>query len=647
MKSWKFPTSPRKFSAWIGRTLLATLILLAVPVSYGNTEYYRHSFFDNSLTNDSYFYSSGNASGPSLLELKNGKLPIENNVFLTPPNALRLEWQSQPGGSWEAEVHINNFRNRLPELSGSNLYLWCYAPRAISAADLPQVVLSNTREGLQVAEFPGSFTEPVSLGKFTGDLLAGRWVQVRIPLSEFRTASIYSFHPPQLQNIIFLQGRADGVRRTLVVDEIRIDDDPTDATKQPASSQLQAPGNVRAIGYDRHVEVRWDAVEHPGLSRYVIYRSVDDKQFVPIGIQLPGTNRYSDFLGKSGITAQYKVAASDQGYRQSPLSGAASAATRELNDDELLTMLQEACFRYYWEGADPASSMTRENIPGDDRIVATGASGFGIMALMVGVDRGFISREQGVERMNKIVRFLARAQRYHGVWSHYMNGGTGQTMPVFGMFDNGGDLVETSFLMQGLLAARQYFHGANEAEQSLYRQISQLWETVEWDWYRANPIQLTAVGTAGTPRWSPDGKTVAFDVGLGKEWQQPRAIFLVNADGATTRPLVQDTFNNPAPSWSRDRAWIYFPSDRSGSWQVWKVPATGGTPVQVTKQGGFAAWEAPDHYVYYAKHRDANPELWRVQRTPFWLGASADGASVVFDQPENQESHIMLLENFR
>ena len=116
----------------------------------------------------------------------------------------------------------------------------------------------------------------------------------------------------------------------------------------------------------------------PVLGRYVIYRSMDGKDFEAVGIQLPGTNRYEDFLGKSGVTAQYKVAAADWQYRTSALSKAASASTREFSDDELLTMLQEACFHYYWEGADPHSGMTRENIPGDDRIVATGASGMGI-----------------------------------------------------------------------------------------------------------------------------------------------------------------------------------------------------------------------------------------------------------------------------
>lgn len=488
-------------SRWIPMRLLLALVCVATWVlpafAQENADYYRHTYFDNSLNPDFYFYSWGQASAPSSVEQRNGRLPVETKTFLTPPNALRLEWVSKTGGGWEAEVKLVDFRNRFPELSGDTLYFWCLAPQAIAAADLPLVVVSNAREGLQVAEFPGSFSSPVPLGKYAGDLPAGRWVQVQIPFSEFHTASIYAFRPENLQNIIFLQGRADGVPHTLILDEIRMDG----KAGEGASSAPPVPQNVRAIGYDRHIEVRWDPVITPALGRYVIYRSLQGKTFEPIGIQLPGTHRYVDFLGKASMTAEYKVAASDHQYRQSPLSGAASASTREFSDEELLTMLQEECFHYYWEGADPSSGMARENIPGDDRIVATGASGFGIAALIVGVDRGFITRDQGVERLTKIVTFLEQAQRYHGVWSHYMNGSTGKTMPVFGMFDNGGDLVETSFLMQGLLAARQYFHGKAEKEESLYHRISQLWETVEWDWYRENP-QSDFLYWHWSPQWA-------------------------------------------------------------------------------------------------------------------------------------------------
>ena len=466
-------------ASWVRAILwLIAVASFAIPVR-ANTEYYRHVVFDNSLTPDAYFYSQGMANGGSFLELTNRRLPVETKTFLTPPNALRLQWQSEAGGGWEVEIHLDGHRNRFPEFEGRNLYFWCYAPQAIAANDLPMLVLSNKSAGLQVAEFPGAFTEPLALGKFAGDLPSGKWVQVRIPLSQFHTGSIYEFRPQDFQSIVFHQGRADGTRHVLIIDEIRLGDDPA-----TADASLSPPANVRATGYDRHVEVRWDTMNNPEVGRYVIYRSLDGQAFEPVGIQLPDTNRYSDFLGKSGVSAQYKVATADWLYRQSPLSKAASASTREFSDDELLTMLQEDCFRYYWDGADPHSGMTLENIPGDDRIVATGASGMGIATLIVGVDRGFITRAQGMERLTKIVNFLEVADRYHGAWSHYMNGATGKTMPVFGMFDNGGDLVETSFLMEGLLAARQYFRGNGDAELDLYRRISKLWETVEWDWYR-------------------------------------------------------------------------------------------------------------------------------------------------------------------
>ncbi|HEV2468311.1 MAG TPA: glucoamylase family protein [Candidatus Sulfotelmatobacter sp.] len=452
--------------------------LTLASTAWGNTEYYRHVVFDNSLTPDEYFNSRGLANGSSLLELKDGHLPVETTFFLTPPNALRLQWQSEPDGGWEAEVHVDFFRNRYPEFKGQNIYFWCFSPQPIAASDLPELVLSNTGQGIQVTEFPAAFTQPLPIGKFSGDIPAGKWVRVRIPLSAFRTASIYDFRPQYLRNVVFHQGRADRAKHVLIVDEIRMDDDPT-----PVSS-LPTPRNVRAMGYDRHVEVQWDAVVNSAIGRYVIYRSTNNKDFEPVGIQLPDTTRYSDFLGKSGVTAEYKVAVSDSSYDLSPLSDAATASTREFSDEELLTMLQQDCFRYYWEGADPYSGMARENIPGDDRIVATGATGMGIAALVVGVNRGFITRSEGIARLTKIVDFLEHAQRYHGAWSHFMDGSTGRTTPVFGMFENGGDIVETSFLMEGMLAARQYFHGDTSAERDLYRRITQLWESVEWDWYR-------------------------------------------------------------------------------------------------------------------------------------------------------------------
>jgi hypothetical protein len=477
---YQFSHTARILRELASLALIAFAFLLPAQLRAAS-EYYRHVIFDNSLTKDTYYFSSGQANGHSFVEQRNGQLPVEIATFRTPPNAIRIQWQSVPDGGWTAQISAVKFRNRLPGFSGRTLYFSIFAPQAISAADMPRLVLSTSSEGLQVAEFPASFSTPIDLGKYTGDVPAGHWIEVHIPLSEVKTASIYPFNPEYIWSLTFHQGVADNARHALIVDDIHVADNPT------PQSVLPAPANLRATGYDRHVELEWDANEPTGLARFVIYRSVDSADFTPIGIQLPGIYRYEDFLGKSGVHARYKVASDDWNYHESPLSNEAYASTRPFSDDELLDMMQRSCFLYYWDGADPHSGMTRENIPGDDRIVATGASGFGIMSLIVGVDRHFITREEGVERLTNIVSFLERAQRYHGAWSHYMNGETGQTMPVFGMFDNGGDLVETSFLMQGLLAARQYFHGTEPSERSLYGRITQLWNTVEWDWYRDTP----------------------------------------------------------------------------------------------------------------------------------------------------------------
>jgi hypothetical protein len=449
-------------------------LLLPVTGGYTQSAYFTRVFFDNSLTPDRYYHSAGKASAPSTLHLIGDRLTVETGIFLTPPNALRLDWKSMSSGGWEAEIRLYEWRNREIYFPGDTLYFWCYAPEAIPVADLPRIVLRDKA---------GNFTEPLDAIPFINGLPARQWTQIKIPLDRFATASIRPFEPHRVNSVFFIQGIADAAPHTLIVDELGID------AKGMSEAQSTPPivRNVRAKAYERHVDVTWDAVESGRLARYVIHRSLDGGPFHPVGIQIPGVERYSDFVGEPGRKVTYKVTASDRNYQESPFSEAAAASTRVMNDEELLTMVQEASFRYYWEGAQPDSGMTRESFPGDDNIVATGASGFGIMALVVGVDRGFVTREQGLERILKLADFLERADRYHGVWPHFMNGRTGRRMPVFGIYENGADLVETSFLMEGLLTARQYFKGSAPAEIEVYKKITKLWNTVEWDWFRRTP----------------------------------------------------------------------------------------------------------------------------------------------------------------
>lgn len=470
----------RFVSLTVGISTGLCLLSLSQQIVLADSGYYRHAIFDNSLTSDYYFYSRGQVSPQSRLLLDHGKLPVESKIVLSPPNALKLAWTSAPNGGWDAEIDVASLRDRQNKFDGTHLFFWCYSSDGISAAALPRISIID-------AEY--QYSVPLKLSAISGDIPAAKWVRVKIPLASFRTGSLYPLDPTRVREIVFSQAEADSSPHVLILDEIKIDADgfAQDSAKSEAPSGLPAPQNPKAKGYERHIDITWQPVSNANLQYFRIERSVAGAPFAPIGIQVPGIYGYTDFLGAVDKKAAYRVVAVDRRYRDSPPSETVAGSTHAMSDDELLTMLQEACFRYYWEGAHPDSGTALESIPGDDRIVATGASGFGIMALLVGTERGFITRAESIERFQKIVSFLEKAPRIHGVWSHFMDGHTGENLGVFGMFDDGGDVVETAFLMQGLLAARQYFNGQAPAERDLYSRITKLWETVEWDWYRRGP----------------------------------------------------------------------------------------------------------------------------------------------------------------
>jgi Tol biopolymer transport system component/DNA-binding winged helix-turn-helix (wHTH) protein len=218
----------------------------------------------------------------------------------------------------------------------------------------------------------------------------------------------------------------------------------------------------------------------------------------------------------------------------------------------------------------------------------------------------------------------------------------------------------------------------------------------------SHPVQVTDMGGVGTPRWSPNGRSLAFDIG----WHDRGAIFIVDNPGiGVPRPLAQNNFDNLVPNWSRDGKWVYFASDRTGMWQVWKAPVQGGEPVQVTTHGGFAAYPSLDgKTLYYSSTNLPDPEVWRIpvqggietrvssvrpedwaswaptekgfffvqkdrnqqanvmffefassqvkrisklENNPFWLSASSDGNSLFYEHLDQESSHIMLLKNFQ
>jgi hypothetical protein len=156
----------------------------------------------------------------------------------------------------------------------------------------------------------------------------------------------------------------------------------------------------------------------------------------------------------------------------------------DLTRTALFDLVQEKTFRWFWERADEASGMAPDRTTSPAGLVTIGGTGFGLMAILVGIERGYITRADGMARIEKIIGALERAERYHGVYPHWMDGRSGTVIP-FAEQDDGGDLVETAFLVQGLIAVREYFAGDTAAERDLRGRINALWHAVEWTWHKA------------------------------------------------------------------------------------------------------------------------------------------------------------------
>ncbi|MCQ2325474.1 MAG: beta-glucosidase [Paludibacteraceae bacterium] len=232
----------------------------------------------------------------------------------------------------------------------------------------------------------------------------------------------------------------------------------------------------------------------------------------------------------------------------------------EISDSVLLNTVQRASMDYMWSGADPTSGLAYERIHTDNnygyndpKIITIGGSGFGIAGLVVAMERGFISRQQGVERLQKIVTFLAKADRFHGVWPHWMKP-DGKVYP-FSTNDNGGDLVESSFLMEGLLIARQYLDPNVASEKAVVDGINELYETMEFDWYRNNQNCLYW-------HWSPNKEWIMNMPVRG--WNEALIVYVLAA-ASPTHTISKEVYtkgwganNRPTSTYSKPLFWTHY-----------------------------------------------------------------------------------------
>lgn len=284
-----------------------------------------------------------------------------------------------------------------------------------------------------------------------------------------------------------------------------------DLSKILDSFENVPPMGLYAEGHDRRIDLIWDRVSQTDQDHFNIYRAEHpDGPWLKLNAYPHSIHVYSDYTGVNDQRFYYRVtrcfenARRDQAKEawfsiESQGSTVTSAVSIECDDELLLTSIQKACFRYFWHFGHPVSGLAREGYLRHRDTTTTGGTGFGMLTILVGVERGFVKREQAALRLLKMVTFLGeKAERYHGIWAHHLRGDTGETIPFDGKLDNGGDVVESAFLMQGMLTVREYFDRYNEVEVELRQRITKLWLEAEWSWY------LQPNTTSLTWHWSPD-----------------------------------------------------------------------------------------------------------------------------------------------
>jgi hypothetical protein len=296
---------------------------------------------------------------------------------------------------------------------------------------------------------------------------AGVWHTVAFDLAGRTQTDLSAIHA-----LVFEQLPAPG--GTIYVDHIRL----------VRFGAAGPPAEVAALGFADRNEVTWSAVPAEALTGYHVYGAdAAAGPFTRLTAQ-PVTARHFVEYGPFLAARYYRVAAVADGVESLP-SAVAEAAYNGLTDDELLDMIQSSTFWYFWAYAHPNSKLTVE--PWDANACAVGGSGMGLMALVVGAERGYRPRAQVAQRVLDALTFLEdTAQRFHGAWPHVVNGYTGAPV-AFGTLDDAADLVETSFVAQGLLTVRQYFDGGDAVETEIRSRATRMWEGIEWDWFERYP----------------------------------------------------------------------------------------------------------------------------------------------------------------
>mgnify|MGYP006278039049 CR=1 FL=1 len=496
------------------------ILLMTVPL-LASTHNELVIFSDSPDGDQLYDSSWGYVTPPSELELagNNDKFPVETEVVFQGAHSLRLHWTSNPDGDWGIAVASSGWKG-MDFTQYDSLVFWMNGEEYIDYRDFPELALED---------LSNSKTDRILLGDFTDSIDEDitTWQRVSLPIEAFPNSGGADF--TRIKTIFFYQSEADGFEHLAYLDEIRA------IQKNGGTGGIPAtPVGLSAAGFDSRIDVHWTPNTEENLAGYYVFAAENDTgPFTRLNDVVHEPMWYSDFFGENDATRFYYITAVNRNFEQSPPSDTVSATSKAMSEADLLLSVQEATFRYFYDYGHPVSGLARER-KGSGNTCASGGTGFGLMNFPLAVENGFISRDSAAARVLKIARFLKdKAVRHHGTWSHWIHGETGEIIP-FSPNDDGADLVETAYVIQGLLTVRQYFNGDSAVETEIRDIATQLWHEVEWDWFRKETNEPVLYW-----HWSP---RVGWEMNMPIRGFNEAMIVYILAIASPTHPVPQSLY---------------------------------------------------------------------------------------------------------
>jgi hypothetical protein len=551
------------------------------------------TFYDQGIVNvgsmgDSYF----EVTHPPGLPQYNDKVPCLTTSFKG-STALKFNYTSSPDGNWRTTIYRNDWSTT--DISGmDSISFFVYSEVSLPTSALPLI-------GLKANKLSGSgdvSSELYALENFNDSVPPEEWTQITFPLDTFLLDDANSdLNFSETKGVIFNQSEQNNVSRLLLIDEI---------IAFKSLEEIPVVKNLSVTGYDSHAELQWEQ-DVPDLA-YRIYASFDAGETWEIRAET--TNKYYlDFVPETAInsTVQYRVVTLSQDKESEPVE--ATAELRDFSDEELLDMVQRYTFRYFWEGAHQETGMILERSNGNGRTAASGATGMGLMALILGHEREYRPQEEIKDRILMILEFLTNCDRHHGAWSHWYTSDTYETQP-FSEKDDGGDLVETSYLAAGLIALKNHFSGNDSKSIQIREQANQLWREIEWTWYQKGENVLYW-------HWSPN---YDFEMNMQVRGWNEALITYIMAASSPTYPISEEVYTN---GWARNGGMV-----NERSFYEYDISLS-------------PDWGGPLFWIHYS-HLGINPSGLSDEYADYWqehVNTAKIHQAYAVDNPLNHESY--------